>query len=222
MKRDNKLPGVMDITEPQDLPAGNFSAWLHQMEHTSETATGMNVPCGECNACCRSSYFINIGVQETETLARIPRELLSAAPGLAKGNMVMGFTENGHCPMLVDNSCSIYEHRPLTCRNYDCRIFPATSIEMVEDDKALISQRTRRWRFSYPTQLDRDEHSAVQAAAKFLTERAERLDAHVPGNSTQLALLAIKVHDVFLDLSDEDGSRPADCVVAEAIRASNP
>ena len=30
----------------------------------------------------------------------------------------MGYDERGHCPMLVDGDCSIYDHRPRTCRMY--------------------------------------------------------------------------------------------------------
>jgi len=224
MSRHSKLLGVVDITEQQDLPAGRFSSWLSEMASSRVTASGVDVPCGECNACCRSSYFINIEAQETAALARIPEELLVAAPGGREGEVVMGYDENGHCPMLVDDRCSIYEYRPMACRNYDCRIFPAAGIEKFEESRSLISQRTRRWKFSYPAKRDRDEHSAVRAAAKFLTERAEVLDDLVPRNSAQLAMLAVRVHAVFLEYQDEDGKTgqlPRDHVVAEAIRTAN-
>lgn len=192
------------MTEQQNLPAGRFSSWLHRTRSTQFNGNGADVPCGECNACCRSSYFIHIGPKETQTLARIPKELLFTAPGLAEGNVLLGYDENGHCPMLIDNKCSIYEDRPLTCRNYDCRIFPAAGLAAGDDDKPLITQQIRRWKFSLPTMLDRNQHLAVQTAALFLRERAECFPAGVlPRNSTQLAILAIKVYDVFLKLNDE-------------------
>ena len=53
---------------------------------------------------------------------------------MPKGNMLLGYDENGHCPMLIDDKCSIYEHRPITCRSYDCRIFPAAGIVAGDDD----------------------------------------------------------------------------------------
>jgi hypothetical protein len=112
----------------------------------------------------------------------------------------MGYDEKGHCPMLVDGKCSIYEHRPQTCRSYDCRVFPAAGIRAGDDDKEPINQRIRRWKFSYPTKRARAEHAAVQAAAQFLRERANCFPiGAIPGNPAQLAVLAIKVYEVFVD-----------------------
>jgi hypothetical protein len=124
--------------------------------------------------------------------------------------------------MLVDDKCSIYEHRPRTCRNYDCRVFPAAGI--AEDDKALITERALRWEFSYPTERDRRQHSAVQAAAMFLRERAECFPGGVPNSSTQLAILAIKVYDVFLDHQGDRGRSarvPPDPELARAVMEAN-
>ena len=226
MSDDPKLLRAVDITDEQDRPAGGFSAWLRRTRTDLTAQAGVDVPCGDCNACCHSSYFIHIGPEETQTLALIPEELLFAAPGQAEGVVLLGYGEDGQCPMLVDEKCSIYEHRPQTCRNYDCRIFPAAGIAAAEDDKALITQRTRRWKFSYPNADDRTEHAAVQAAARFLQERAKYFADEIPTNAIQLAILAIKVSGVFLQLhqehekssvslSDLDVARSVEKVLAE-------
>jgi hypothetical protein len=112
--------------------------------------------------------------------------------------MLLGYDEQGHCPMLVDNRCSIYEHRPRSCRTYDCRIFPAAGVE-VDDDKPLIARRVERWRFSFPTRADREQFEAVQAAAK-------SPDGAAPTNATARALRAIELHEAFLR-PDEEGTR---------------
>jgi len=220
MSNESKLPGLVDVTEPHDVSAGAYSAWLARTRSARLNDSGADVPCGECTACCTSSYFIHIAPYETETLARIPKQLLFPAPGQPKGNVLMGYDKNGHCPMLVDNRCSIYEHRPQTCRTYDCRIFPAAGMAVSEPEKALIAQRARQWRFDYPTQRDRNEHAAVQAAAKFLNERAECFPNGVPKHSTQLAVLAIEVYEVFLELQDKaaaSGSTTTDLEIANAV-----
>jgi Fe-S-cluster containining protein len=213
------------MTEEQYLPAGRFSSWLRRIRSAQVTEKGADVPCGECNACCRSYYFIPIRPEETEALARIPGELLVAAPGLPAGHVVLGYDEKGHCPMLIDDQCSIYEHRPLTCRSYDCRIFPAAGMVAGDEGKASITQRIRRWKFSCPTPRDRNQHAAVQAAAKFLRERADGFPAGViPSNNTQMAILAIKVYDVFLKPNNESGKTgrvSPDREVAEAVREAN-
>jgi Fe-S-cluster containining protein len=175
---------------PETLPAGEFSTWLAEMKAALRGEHDMDVPCNGCTACCTSSQFVHVGPNETDTLARIPRTLLFPAPGLPSGNVVLGYDEHGRCPMLIDGHCSIYEHRPRTCRTYDCRIFAATSTEVDEDDvtKAEVGARARRWRFDFSTEHDRVLHDAVQAAARFARERE--------GNATESAVLAIRlVHD---------------------------
>ena len=92
------------MSERQDLPAGGFSTWLRRTRDAQVDDTGADVPCGECIACCRSSYFIHVAPEEIQTLARIPGELLFPAAGLPKGNVVMGYDENGCCPMLRDDA----------------------------------------------------------------------------------------------------------------------
>lgn len=225
MRDDTKLPGVNDMTKQQYLPAGCFSSWLRRIRSALIKGNGAEVHCDECKACCTSSYFIHIKPEETQTLARINKKLLFAAPGQPKGNVLLGYDKNGRCPMLIDNKCSIYEDRPLTCRSYDCRIFAAAGIDAGDDDKVLITQRVRQWKFSYPTSLDRDQHSAVQAAAKFLQERAECFPGGaVPGNPSQLAILAIKVYKVFLNYSDKPGKTghlSSDIEIVKAIIKAN-
>ncbi len=137
-----RLPDQTLMPETHDLPAGRFSTWLGQV--------GVDVPCGTCTACCTSSQFVHIGPDERDTLSHIPKALLFPAPGLPKGNVVMGYDERGHCPMFVDGACSIYEHRPRTCRTYDCRVFPAAGLEPDHDGRAEIAAQVRRWRFDVP------------------------------------------------------------------------
>ena len=198
-----RLKKVKEGTQEQDIPTDGFSSWLRRTRQAQKTDEEVSVPCGECKACCTSSYFIHIRPDETETLAKIPKELLFAAPGLPKGNVLLGYDKNGHCPLFIDNKCSIYDYRPQTCRNYDCRIFPATGLP-VGSDKTLIAQQAGRWKFDFPTTQDHEHFLAVQAAAKFLREHAESFPAgFVPNNPTQQAIVAIKVYEVFLNSTNE-------------------
>lgn len=216
------------MTEDQPLSAGAFSAWLAGMQRVLRGEGGADVPCDGCTACCTSAQFVHIGPDEVETLARIPAELLFPAPGLPRGNVLLGYDENGHCPMLIDGKCSIYEHRPRTCRTYDCRVFPAAGVEP-DDDKPAIARRARRWRFGFPAEVDQVEHDAVRAAARFVREREDVLpEGVVPANATQRAVLAIRLHDAFLRHDDETDARvvvdpePAAVRVVVASRLGSP
>ncbi|MFC1627918.1 YkgJ family cysteine cluster protein [Gemmatimonadota bacterium] len=209
------------MTEKLALPAGSFAPWLCSILRALTEETGVDVPCGECTACCRSSQFIHVRPEEVQALSRIPGELLFPAPGQPEGTLLLGFDEHGRCPMLIEEKCSIYKYRPLTCRNYDCRVFSAAGISAGEDEEGPINRQAQRWKFSYSTGSDRNLHSAVLAAATFLIGRTERFPAGVvPTNSTQLALLAIKVHDIFLKHIEQcSGTEhtPPDSEIAAAV-----
>jgi Fe-S-cluster containining protein len=179
------------------------------------------VPCGDCRGCCTSSYFIHVRPDEKETLAHIPKKLLFAAPGLPKGNLLMGYNERGHCPMFVDNQCSIYAHRPQTCRDYDCRVFPATGLSP-GDEKPLISRQADRWKFAFTSPEDRKHLAAVRAAAKFLRRHADLFpEGFVPANPTQQAVLALRIYEVFLDSPPASKTRIAEAIVRN-IREAPP
>lgn len=205
--------------EDQPLPAGGFSAWLAGMQRALDGEGGSDVPCGGCTACCTSSQFIHIEPDEVETLARIPAELLFPAPRGPGGNVLVGYDENGHCPMLVDEVCSIYEHRPRTCRTYDCRVFPAAGVEIDGEDKRSIARQARRWQFSFLTEFDHVHHDAVRVAARFVREHEDLLpEGAVPTNSTQRAVLAVHLHDAFLRHDDETDCTEVENPEPEAVR----
>jgi len=187
---------TINIEPENELATDSFSSWLIATRDAYKNGGSADVPCGECNACCRSSYFIHITPNEKETLQHIPKELLFSAPGLPKGNVLMGFDQEGRCPMLSNNRCSIYQYRPLTCRSYDCRVFSATGL--VEEERDLISQQASRWKFKFQSEEDRVLYFYVRAAADFIIENQSMFpDGFVPGNPTQQAMLAIQVHDFF-------------------------
>ena len=161
------------------IDAGPFGAWLDEVRAAVRGERDAVVPCGECTACCTSSQFVHVEADETDTLAHIPAELLFDAPGFPDGHVLMGYDERGHCPMLVDGRCSIYEHRPRTCRSYDCRVFAAAG---VLPDAPAIAARVAEWRFSYPTAQHEAAHAAVKTAAQ---------EAADDRNATERALRAV-------------------------------
>jgi Fe-S-cluster containining protein len=175
------------VTGPDDMPidAGELSAWLRGMEAALLDERAVDVPCGTCVACCASSQFVHVAPDETDALAHIPHELLFPAPRMPAGHVLLGYDEHGRCPMLRDDGCSIYAHRPRTCRTYDCRVFPATGIEPGGGQEP-IARRARRWRFDHPTAADRTEHEALRSVAASLPEEA--------GTPAQRAVRAIEVY----------------------------
>ena len=119
---------------------------------------------------------------------------------------------DGVCQMLDAGKCTIYADRPQTCLDYDCRIFTAAGLEA---GKTVIDRRVRQWRFSYPTDADRQAHDAVLAAAAFIRQKRESFPSHrAPTAPPGIAVLAIKAYAVFLESGDANRS---DADIAAAI-----
>jgi len=159
----------------------------------------MVVPCGNCTACCRSSYFIHVQSHDRQTIERIPADLLFPAPLLPEGNYVLGYDRKGHCAMLKEEKCSIYSDRPLTCRQYDCRIFAATGLDPAVDGKVPVSEQAKLWTFEFLSRDDSEAFSAVQMAAQFLILNKDYFPPEYSmNNMTQIAVMAVSIYNLFL------------------------
>jgi uncharacterized protein len=198
------------------IPAGGFSAWLRAMRAALAGTAGMDVACGSCRGCCTSSYFIKVRAHEKEALEHIGADNLRPVPSATNGNMLMGFDEQGHCFMFANGNCSIYAHRPETCRTYDCRVFTAAGMNAGEG-KTEINERISRWQFDYPQPQDRDEHRAVTAAANFIRQHPIRFPGgRIPSRPSEIAVLAVKSYEVFLKPRGEDPDTAA--AIVESCR----
>ena len=184
-------------TPPVDeLPAGGLLDRLRHFRASLLGNQGSDVPCGDCRGCCISGYSVQIRPHDTGARALIPAEMLAQVPGFAADELTLAARPDGTCPMLRDNECSIYEARPQTCRDYDCRVFAASGIS---PDKVVIRQRVSQWRFSYPTELDRKAHSAVLATAGFIrTKRNSFPNQRAPLGPSGISVLACESYNVFL------------------------
>ncbi len=194
------LPSGMD----ESVDAGEFVQWHARITllfgarsdggRDSADSGSMDVPCGDCSACCRSAQFVHVRADERRALSVIPAALLVPAPGTASGERVLGFDAHGNCPMMSDDGCTIYAERPQTCRSYDCRVFAAAG---VEPDQPRIAERTALWRFTYRDTAARDLHRSVLAAGRFLSahrDALERFGVRVP---LQRAISAIRIAPLF-------------------------
>jgi uncharacterized protein len=208
----------MPVSEPpsvEPIRAGAFSEWLRAMRRALAGGPGMDVACGDCVGCCTSSYYIKVRPHETCALAAIDPKFLSDAPGSAPARL-MGYLDNGHCPMYSNGGCSIYPDRPETCRTYDCRVFTAAGMPAGGADKSVINERVARWRFEFPTEQDRREQQAVRAAASFLRQHPVRFPGgHVPSRASEIAVLAVKTYEVFMHGEPEQRAAAA-AIVASA------
>lgn len=205
------------------LPGGEFSRWLYSyLRAQTQAEPSGDVPCGECNACCKASYFIPIDSAEQETLALIPAAHLTRARPANDNEPQWALDQTcaGQCPMLVEEACSIYAHRPRTCRRYDCRVFVAAGVGLGSGPRAAVNDRVWQWRFDYPSERDVATQSAVLSAVAFLQRCANLIDP-APTDTAELAKTAVLVHELFLDpraLSEPDEKLAA--AISEKLRAA--
>jgi Fe-S-cluster containining protein len=202
----------------QTVSAGHFGEWLAQFRAALRGDSGIDVPCGECVGCCVSGYSIQVRATDRRALANIPVTLLLEAPGYPGEDRVMPPRADGTCQMLSARRCTIYADRPQTCLDYDCRIFAAAGIE-AGFGKDVINARVRAWRFTYPAESDRRAHEAVRAAASFIEHKRSRFSgARVPRTPTGIAVMAVKVYEVFLESATS--ARPEEEVAGAVLHAS--
>lgn len=86
--------------------------------------------CLACGLCCDGTLhtFTKVLPGEVEAMQRLGLKVYSAANGPA-------FDQP--CPCLQAGSCTIYAHRPLSCRSYECKLFKKYAAGMVTLEEAL-------------------------------------------------------------------------------------
>lgn len=79
----------------------------------------VEVFCGSCNLCCQ---LLSPHLTPDEiSLGKYPISLIKSQNPEEGPIVVMFKSPTGGCSMFVDNKCSIYDNRPLACRQFDCR-----------------------------------------------------------------------------------------------------
>lgn len=204
----------MADAQRDELDAGAFGSWLRATAAVAAGEGDADVPCGTCTACCRASYFVHVGPEDVAARRRIPAELLFPAPGRPPGHHLMGYDEQGRCPMLTDDGCSIYEDRPRTCRAFDCRVHAAAGTEPDGDHDGDITARVRRWRFRLEGPDDEARWTAVRIATRHLAT-ADLPAGTAPQRPADLAAAALRSHELFLDGSVPDPVRLAGALLPD-------
>jgi hypothetical protein len=176
------------------------------------------VPCGDCIACCVSSYPIPLRPQDAEARSRVPEQWL-IGPAQPGERWLMGFREDGSCPFLEAGACSIYRDRPQTCRDYDCRVYAAAGLAP-DGSRAGIEKRVRAWEFRFGSEAERAEAEAVRRAAQFIRGNAASFPPGMrAASATAAAVLAVKAYTLFLDPAAAEAPGETVRRVIEAVHA---
>lgn len=85
----------------------------------------VDMPCGECTKCCE--VLTPFLTPEEVSSGLYPLSLISPDSSMIRENPNVGpiaamfKKKTGGCSMFVDGSCTIYDIRPRSCRQFDCR-----------------------------------------------------------------------------------------------------
>lgn len=78
-----------------------------------------DVPCHGCTSCCKRTLIVLLPEEgdlevlyETQTVVN---------PLTGKDAKALLQTATGDCIYLKDHGCSVYDHRPVICKAFDCR-----------------------------------------------------------------------------------------------------
>lgn len=100
-----------------------------------------NVPCNSCTLCCEllSPYL----TKEEISSGKYPLSMIYPEPEQVKQNSEIGpilkmyQKKSGGCGLFIDGRCSIYEDRPIACRQFDCRKNHHSKVPNMLDNKVL-------------------------------------------------------------------------------------
>jgi Fe-S-cluster containining protein len=93
--------------------------------------------CLRCGLCCDGSLFSFLGVQPGEVERLAARGLV--AETRPDGRLALGLTKG--CPGLSGKTCTLYEDRPLACRDYKCLLLVASPSPPSRQDAQRILRR---------------------------------------------------------------------------------
>lgn len=161
--------------------AGTPSAIVRDWRNAVQRGEPVPVPCNGCNACCRSALLVKLTDAEAE---RLPHEL-------HKGRKVL--PHRGRDCALFDaeqNRCSIYETRPIACREYDCRAMWLAGFRNTERGREM-NERLASWRTEVHSDEDLGIVAAVWSKARELLEDCDDVQL-AAGAGVAMAMLMNK------------------------------
>jgi hypothetical protein len=132
-----------------------------------------DVPCNGCTACCRSGLRVVLSLRESGE--GLETELVDGRRGLKQN-------ADGSCVHLVDGKCSVYEHRPIACRSFDCRDYAVASVR--PGNFPAIAEAAMRWRPEIKSNEDRTTLERVGTVAVHLALKKQLLT----GKASKLAM----------------------------------
>ncbi len=111
-----------------------------------------DVPCGSCNACCRSGLHIDLQSWESD---------IGLDVEIREGMRLLRMNADGSCVHLVDNQCNVRDHRPISCRTYDCRDFAAARTRHNGPHVAPVNEVIGMWDPEFKSAEDQEVWTAL-------------------------------------------------------------
>lgn len=137
----------------------------------------MPVDCAGCARCCRSAFLVKLRPEEA---ARLPHDVRDGAAYLQ---------HRGRDCVMFDaetNRCSIYEDRPVSCRQYDCRPLWLAGLRNRQRGQE-INERLEAWRTEVHSDVDLGVVAVVWLKARSLYAQEENPDVGLIAGAAVMA-----------------------------------
>jgi hypothetical protein len=159
VNKDKKKPKNAKSGRPKRVTVGAYD-WLMQFGESLKSKSGVPVPCGDCNACCRAGY----AVRTDDGKLYLPQS-------------------DGSCSELKCGQCSVYKDRPRTCEYYDCRTH---LFSRINPGKPAITEAIKGWHVDKITERDQAVLKIIKTVADVLVD-SERSPEDVAVQSCLIA-----------------------------------
>jgi len=159
--------------------AGTPTSIVHDWRRAMRDGVPVAVPCNGCTSCCRSALLVRLTDAEAR---RLPHEVY-------EGRKVL--PHRGRDCALFDaeqNRCSIYETRPIACREYDCRARWLAGFRNTERGREM-NERLESWRTEVHSDEDLGVIAAVWLKARELLKRCDADVQLAAGAGVAMAML---------------------------------
>jgi len=103
-----------------------FNILTVNLTSISNTEVIEDVPCGDCTKCCEllAPYLTPEEISSGKYPISLTQPTIDDKLQNKNCGPIITIFKNsttGGCGMLINNRCSIYDDRPIACRQFDCR-----------------------------------------------------------------------------------------------------
>jgi hypothetical protein len=151
------------------------------------TVTSAQQLCLACGLCCDGTLFDNVALQPGDDAERLKASGLPVT--VSRGREPVTRFPQPCAALCKDRSCSVYSHRPMQCRTYECMVFKEAEAGRLDLAAALRLVKNSRRQADRVRRLLRQLGDADEQRS--LGERFHRMQERMESAASDQSALAL-------------------------------